>query len=460
MNRILNRTFVVKFKDISKWVIPNNAFINITPPKGWRLLKVRTFATQVLEKEIVKPNSEYKLVGVKWYGEGTFHRETVLGKDISARILTPLVKNAFLYNRLFAWKASFAIVPEEHTGFFVSNEFPQFVIDKKIILVRYFYLVITQKIFVDAVKRASQGSAAVSRNRFVEEDFLELMIPVPPIEMQKKIINTWKRAQAQMFIQDKKNKDLKRKIHEVIFSNLEIFDAPINKTKYFAGFFKDLDKWSYQNIILTQNLKSEKYPLVCLGQLENSYSLLTRGKSPRYDPESESIILNQKCNRWNKIDLSFAKKVSNNWLSKVDEKLLTRANDVIINSTGEGTLGRATCIDSQHQRLFYDSHILNLRLDQKLLNSSYFAEIFNTSFIQKQIEVNKSAQSTKQTELGIQNLLRIQFPLPTLNRQIELVNKINKMRVLIKTGQKNRDFIDEQYRKEIELIVLGKKRVV
>jgi len=58
-----------------------------------------------------KLHIEYKMAGVKWYGEGVFHRETVCGNGLSASHITQLVENALIYNRLFAWKASFAVVP-------------------------------------------------------------------------------------------------------------------------------------------------------------------------------------------------------------------------------------------------------------------------------------------------------------------------------------------------------------
>lgn len=64
------------------------------------------------------------VAGVKWYAEGVFHRETVLGKDMSAKFVTPLVAGALIYNRLFAWKESFAVVGLEHAGLCVSSEFP------------------------------------------------------------------------------------------------------------------------------------------------------------------------------------------------------------------------------------------------------------------------------------------------------------------------------------------------
>jgi type I restriction enzyme S subunit len=58
----------------------------------------------------VQPDAEYKMAGVRWYGEGVFHRETVRGDSTSSQYLAPLIPGALIYNRLFAWKASFAVV--------------------------------------------------------------------------------------------------------------------------------------------------------------------------------------------------------------------------------------------------------------------------------------------------------------------------------------------------------------
>ena len=52
-----------------------------------------------------------------------------MGDAVSATYLAPVIPNAFIYNRLFAWKASFAAVPPEHVRYFFSSEFPQFIVD-------------------------------------------------------------------------------------------------------------------------------------------------------------------------------------------------------------------------------------------------------------------------------------------------------------------------------------------
>jgi len=146
----------------------------------------------------VKPNSEYKMAGVKWYGEGVFHRETVRGDAISARYLSPLVPGALIYNRLFAWKASFAVVPTELSDCFVSNEFPQFIVDASTALPEYLYLWCVSEQTIKAVNAASTGSAAVSRNRFREEFLLDFRIPLPPLSIQRKIVAYWEEARTRV----------------------------------------------------------------------------------------------------------------------------------------------------------------------------------------------------------------------------------------------------------------------
>ena len=123
------RAHVYWWKDLERWIVPAQQHSDKLPD-GWSLVRIGDLVKQVTAKVKVEPNNEYKLAGVRWYGEGVFHRETVKGVASSATYLMPLIPGAFIYNRLFAWKESFAVVPEESSDCLVSNEFPQF-IDRK-----------------------------------------------------------------------------------------------------------------------------------------------------------------------------------------------------------------------------------------------------------------------------------------------------------------------------------------
>lgn len=192
--QIAPRAFVAWWHALDRWVVPSAAILSCRLPTGWRLCRVRDLVSQVSNTAKVEPATEYKMAGVKWYGEGVFHRETVRGDGISARWISPLVPGALIYNRLFAWKASFAVVPTELADCHVSNEFPQFIPDPAKLLPEYLYLWCVSAQTTKAVNAASTGSAAVSRNRFREEFFLDFEIPLPPLAVQRKIVAAWEAA--------------------------------------------------------------------------------------------------------------------------------------------------------------------------------------------------------------------------------------------------------------------------
>ena len=73
---------------------------------------LRELVEQVQRRELLDPEREYSLLGVKWYAEGLFAREQKIGVDIAATHLNRVENGDFIYNRLFAWKGSFALAGE------------------------------------------------------------------------------------------------------------------------------------------------------------------------------------------------------------------------------------------------------------------------------------------------------------------------------------------------------------
>lgn len=145
------------------------------------------FLKQVKRQVILEDNKKYKLLGVKWYGQGMFLREEKYGKEIKAEKLYRVHTGDFVYNRLFAWKSSFAIVEDEHDGCLVSNEFPTFEYDKEKTDPFFLLTYVLQPKYIDFVNRQSGGMSGISRKRFKEEIFLRSNFPDYKIEQQRKI---------------------------------------------------------------------------------------------------------------------------------------------------------------------------------------------------------------------------------------------------------------------------------
>lgn len=82
-------------------------------------------------------------------------------------------------------------------------------------------------------------------------------------------------------------------------------------------------------------------------------SFLSRGITPTYDEEASGLIINQKCIRDSKVSLEPARSQS----KTVPAKKLVRKFDVLINSTGAGTLGRVAQNFYEYANLTVDSHV-------------------------------------------------------------------------------------------------------
>lgn len=125
----------------------------------------------------VQPTAEntYPMQGVKWYGEGLFTREVRPGSELTGAVYR-IEPGDLVYNRLFAWKQSFALATT--TGW-ASNEFPTFRVRSERVRPRVLLAALLSPAFTSAVNAASTGSTPTSRNRLKERDFLALPITIP-----------------------------------------------------------------------------------------------------------------------------------------------------------------------------------------------------------------------------------------------------------------------------------------
>lgn len=143
---------------------------------------------RVERPEAVDPERTYSLLGVRWYGEGLFVRERKDGRDVSASRVYRLSAGDFVYNRLFAWKGSFALASVEFDGCHVSNEFPTFAVDASHLHPTYLMAVVRSPRMWDAALERSSGGTPTSRNRLKEDRFLDLEIALPSLEEQRRVV--------------------------------------------------------------------------------------------------------------------------------------------------------------------------------------------------------------------------------------------------------------------------------
>lgn len=86
-------------------------------------------------------------------------------------------------------------------------------------------------------------------------------------------------------------------------------------------------------------------------------SFLKRGITPTYDDEAEGLVINQKCIRDGRVNLDLARRQS----KEVPLERLVQLGDVLVNSTGEGTLGRVAQLKTLITNCTVDTHVTIVR---------------------------------------------------------------------------------------------------
>ena len=155
----------------------------------WKQHKLGDFVKQESNSVLLAPSESYTLLGMSLEGRGLFIREQKKGSEIGCKTLNKIQSGDFIYSRLFAWKGAFDFVREDFDGLYVSDEYPTFKVDTEKVDVRFLHYYFNQAKTWKAVEQFCIGVTKASRNRFKERFFLNFPIAIPHITTQKKIVS-------------------------------------------------------------------------------------------------------------------------------------------------------------------------------------------------------------------------------------------------------------------------------
>lgn len=214
-------------------------------------------------------------------------------------------------------------------------------------------------------------------------------VPVPPQSVRNAIIS------------------ILRPIDEKIECNNAIND---NLQQQAAAFFKS---WFVDYVPFGGVAPKEWRDVI----LEDVTLLISRGITPKYSDNSDQMVINQKCIRNHMIDLSLAR---THTPKTINEKWI-RFGDLLINSTGDGTLGRTAQVWFQPNNLTVDSHVTIVRPVKE--NLIFYIGLWGILH-EREIE-SLHTGSTGQTELPRDRVKALELPLPddeTLDRFNSLIS--------------------------------------
>mgnify|MGYP000871224163 FL=1 len=159
------------------------------------------------------------------------------------------------------------------------------------------------------------------------EDFCSITIPVPPITEQTRIVSQFTTLEKRISL-------CKARI-----SLLERTASALYRKTFVDGIDRNNlpDGWR-------------------MGTLEEVANLIVAGTIPIYDDSSNKLVLGQKCIHDHRVDLIPARRHT-----PKASCLYLQAGDILINSTGDGTLGRVAQYWGVDKELAFDSNMTLLR---------------------------------------------------------------------------------------------------
>ncbi|WP_417152816.1 restriction endonuclease subunit S [Phocaeicola plebeius] len=300
----------------------------------------------------------------------------------------------------------------------------------KTVLTKYLFYYLSEMSEINSI--STKGSAGQINISLTQSQ--NIRVPLPPLSEQNRIIteieyyfvliNNIEQSQIdlQTAIKQTKSKILNLAIHGKLVPQ-DPSDEPASEL---------LKRINPKAEITCDNAQYRKIPKNwCACKLVDICSFLSRGKSPKYSEEDKTYpVFAQKCNlKDGGVSLEQAKFLDPSTINKWNEVYKLQTGDILVNSTGTGTVGRTRLFNTNclgnYPFVVPDSHVSVVRVLKSICPQYVYAYISSDS-IQRYMEENL-AGSTNQKELYIGVLENMHIFLPPLAEQYRIVAKIEKL---------------------------------
>ncbi|RWM77192.1 MAG: restriction endonuclease subunit S [Mesorhizobium sp.] len=239
----------------------------------------------------------------------------------------------------------------------------------------------------------SLGSAAGARTPILNKSaFCNLKIRVPSLSMQRRIASI-------LGAYDDLIETNQRRVALLEEMALRLFE------EWFVR-FRFPGNESHAMVETPDGLLPKGWSMTRLGDLT---SYISRGITPAYDASATSLAINQKCIRDQRVSLQLARTQS----KPVPKEKLVQSGDVLINSTGVGTLGRVAQAEAIPEGLTVDTHVTIVRPERRLDRDFFGLALLRMEPLLERLGVG----ATGQTELNRSRIADIGVAEPPSNLQ-------------------------------------------
>ena len=171
---------------------------NVFPvvPKDWIPWKIRRLIRRVRHPIVVRPDTEYREIGIRSWGKGIFHKDPVRGALLGEKSVFRIEPGDFVLNIVFAWEGAVAVVSRHEKGMIASHRFPTFRTFDHVDL-DYLLMVLQSDQGRRLMEVNSPGAAGRNKTLRIGQ-FLEEELPLPSLEVQRLAVASFRKKEGQL----------------------------------------------------------------------------------------------------------------------------------------------------------------------------------------------------------------------------------------------------------------------
>lgn len=158
-------------------------------------LPMDTIAPIIRRKVEADKNTEYRELGIRSFGKGTFHKPAIKGGELGSKRLYRIEPGDLLFNNVFAWEGAIAVAQPEDKNRFGSHRFITCLPNPSKAVAEYLRTWFLTPEGMAEIRAASPGAAG--RNRTLNLKKLEaIQVPIPDMPKQRRFTEVYARIQA------------------------------------------------------------------------------------------------------------------------------------------------------------------------------------------------------------------------------------------------------------------------
>ncbi len=396
----------------------------------YKLAKIGDFLIRSRNQVEIENGKSYQRVTIKINNGGVIPRDIEIGERIGTKLQYRTSEGQFLMSKIDARNGAFGIVPKELEGAVVTNDFPAFNVNRKVINPEFLVLITTTKEFVKFAQSCSSGTT--NRQRIDVAAFLNVKIPLPTLEEQNQIVAAYNKRIAEAERLEKEAKQLEEGIEAYVFDVLGLKRANDKKDnrKFQITKFSILERWAVdylKKVINSTQFLEGNFPVMALAELIDSFQY---GLSEKSTKEKSGIPMLRMNNIQNsELDIKDLKYITID--EKTKEKYILNKGDLLFNRTNSKELVGKTAVFKEDGEYTFASYLIRVKLKPQLANVDFINLLFNSSILQYQKDM-VSRKILGQANINSKEMQDFLFPVPPLDIQNSIVLKVKDFKDIIK----------------------------